>query len=149
MMSNVLARGADRGRAARSVLLDAPCSGLGVIARDPSIKLQKSVDDITRSSHLQKELILAAIDLINPASSTGGASVLCAADAPSLNRAHAGYLVYSTCSISVEENEEVVNYALRKRHVKVVDSGLTFGVEGFTRFRDKARPPARRSSAAL
>ena len=38
------------------VLLDAPCSGLGVIARDPSIKTVRTQKDIERCSHLQKEL---------------------------------------------------------------------------------------------
>lgn len=34
------------------VLLDAPCSGLGVISRDPSIKTRKMYSDITKCSHL-------------------------------------------------------------------------------------------------
>jgi ribosomal RNA methyltransferase Nop2 len=38
--------------------------------------------------------------------------------------------------MQVEENENVVNYALRKRHVKVVPTGLEFGREGFAKYRE-------------
>mmetsp|Transcript_13977 Transcript_13977/g.28500 ORF Transcript_13977/g.28500 Transcript_13977/m.28500 type:complete len:681 (-) Transcript_13977:50-2092(-) len=107
------------------ILLDAPCSGLGVISRDPSVKVQRTIPDVKRCAHLQKELLVAAIDALNHKSKKGG-----------------GYMVYSTCSVAVAENEEVVNYLLSKRDVKIVDAGLDFGKPGFTRFEHKRFHPS-------
>ncbi|WP_342551932.1 16S rRNA (cytosine(967)-C(5))-methyltransferase RsmB [Paenibacillus sp. FSL R7-0652] len=68
------------------ILLDAPCSGLGVIRRKPDVKWTKSASDIEEISSLQRELLDRAAPLLKPG----------------------GILVYSTCTIEASENEEMV-----------------------------------------
>jgi len=68
------------------VLLDAPCSGLGVIRRNPEAKWRLTSDDITRLAAVQKTMLKNAVRLLKPG----------------------GVLVYSTCSTTLQENEEVV-----------------------------------------
>ncbi|ABN68674.1 nucleolar RNA methyltransferase [Scheffersomyces stipitis CBS 6054] len=107
------------------VLLDAPCSGTGVIAKDESVKVSRTEKDFIQIPHLQKQLLLSAIDSVDANSATGG------------------IIVYSTCSIAVDENESVVDYALRKRpNVKLIEAGLEIGKEGFTSYRGKHFNPS-------
>jgi ribosomal RNA methyltransferase Nop2 len=102
------------------VLLDSPCSGLGVISRDPSVKVQRTIKDVLQTVILQKQLILSAVDALK----------------------EGGEMVYSTCSVCIHENEEVVNYLLTRRDVKIIDAGLEFGKPGFTRYKHKRFHPS-------
>ncbi|CAG97942.1 rRNA (cytosine-C5-)-methyltransferase NOP2 [Kluyveromyces lactis] len=107
------------------ILLDAPCSGTGVIGKDQSVKVSRTEKDFMQIPHLQKQLLLSAIDSVDSNSKTGGV------------------IVYSTCSVAVDENEAVVDYALRKRpNVKLVETKLAIGKEGFTSYRGKTFHPS-------
>lgn len=85
------------GVKADRVLLDAPCTGEGVIAKDRSRKTSRGTADIAFCSGLQQRLIDAACELLKPG----------------------GTLVYSTCSFAPEEDELVVDYAVREHGMKV------------------------------
>ncbi|KAL3074335.1 hypothetical protein niasHS_015165 [Heterodera schachtii] len=99
------------------VLLDAPCSGTGVVWKDETVKTSKDHVDIKKRFSMQRRLLLSAIDAVDARSKTGA------------------YVVYSTCSVLVEENEAVVQYALEKRQVKIVPMSLEVGLEGFSKYR--------------
>lgn len=108
------------------VLLDAPCTGSGIIARDPSVKVKRGQQDFIAHNRLQKELLITAIDMVDANSKTGG------------------FIVYSTCSVSVEENEAVIDHALKVRNVEVVSftSSVNFGVDGLAKYREKRFHPS-------
>jgi 16S rRNA (cytosine967-C5)-methyltransferase len=68
------------------ILLDAPCSGLGVIRRHPDIRLRKSPSDIDKLPALQGKLLKSAWELLAPG----------------------GRLVYVTCTVTRSENHDVI-----------------------------------------
>jgi 16S rRNA (cytosine967-C5)-methyltransferase len=68
------------------ILVDAPCSGLGTLRRNPEIKWRSSPEDVTKCAVLQKAILDSAV--------------------PYLKKG--GSLIYSTCTIMPEENEGVI-----------------------------------------
>jgi 16S rRNA (cytosine967-C5)-methyltransferase len=68
------------------ILVDAPCSGTGTLARNPEIKWRLRPSDLARFADLQRKILENALPHLKPG----------------------GKLVYSTCSLEREENEEVI-----------------------------------------
>jgi tRNA (cytosine49-C5)-methyltransferase len=91
------------GKQFDAILLDAPCSGEGLMRYDRDKDFATwSVAHIQRLQSLQKQLILQAWQLLRPG----------------------GTLVYSTCTMAPEENEAVVDYLFRKRPDAIVEPVL-------------------------
>jgi 16S rRNA (cytosine967-C5)-methyltransferase len=76
------------------VLVDAPCSGTGTLRRNPEIRWRLSNSDILNFAATQKRFLRNAADAVRPG----------------------GQLVYSTCSVESEENEEVIDESLKEDH---------------------------------
>jgi 16S rRNA (cytosine967-C5)-methyltransferase len=74
-----------------AILIDAPCSGLGTVRRDPDIKWRRTEADLERFAGPQRQLLERAAALVKPG----------------------GVVVYSTCSSEPEENTHVVESFLR------------------------------------
>jgi len=73
------------------VLVDAPCSGLGTVRRDPDIRWRRNEDELAGLARTQAALLTEAATAVRPG----------------------GRLVYATCSSEPEENEDVVDTFLR------------------------------------
>ena len=73
------------------VLVDAPCSGLGTLRRDPDIKWRRQERDVATAADFQVRLLATLSKSVNPG----------------------GRLVYATCSSEPDENDEVVERFLR------------------------------------
>jgi len=123
-----------KGRCDRA-LVDAPCSNLGVLRRNPDVKWRRTEDDLGRLRAKQAGILAAAASLVKPG----------------------GHLVYATCSLEPDENEEVVGpflHIARDWHVDapadfpVAPDGRGFlrclphvhGTDGFTAIRLRRRP---------
>ena len=74
------------------VLIDAPCSAMGLLYRKPDIKYVRKREDIPALAALQRAILEASIRYVKPG----------------------GRILYSTCTISRDENEENIDYILKK-----------------------------------
>ncbi len=68
------------------VIVDAPCSGLGTLRRNPDIKLRQTPESIEEAKRGQEAILVSAAKLLKPG----------------------GRLVYATCSFLPEENQEII-----------------------------------------
>ena len=72
------------------ILCDVPCSGTGTLARNPEIRHRLRAADLSMQARRQREILAAALNALAPG----------------------GRLIYSTCSLEPEENEQVVETVL-------------------------------------
>ncbi|MDR1989657.1 MAG: 16S rRNA (cytosine(967)-C(5))-methyltransferase RsmB [Acidobacteriaceae bacterium] len=103
-----------------TVLVDAPCSGLGTLRRDPDIKWRRTADELPRLATAQRQMLTHAAAAVAPG----------------------GRLIYATCSTEPEENDEVARAFLEAtptfariapgRINPALDRSL-FGEDGFFR----------------
>jgi tRNA (cytosine49-C5)-methyltransferase len=100
------------------ILLDAPCSCEGMVRKKPDSLKTWSPREVNFKSELQKKLIANAFSLLKPN----------------------GVLVYSTCTLSPEENEEVIDFLLKKnKNAKIQEiriAGLNYDA-GLTKYKHK------------
>jgi len=114
---------------ADKILLDAPCSGEGTLRSTPKTSLMWNINTVYSLSGLQKKMIASAIKILKPG----------------------GELVYSTCTHAPEENEEVIDFAL-KNFPEMKMQKLSLPVkfrEGVTQWEGKTYSPQVKQCARI
>ena len=96
------------------VIVDAPCTGLGILRRRPDIRWRRQPRDLARFQILQRELLDAAVGTVEPG----------------------GIVVYSVCSTEPEETTVVVNAILQAHSELVPEDVAQLLPEPWTRFRE-------------
>ena len=81
------------------IILDAPCSGSGMFRKENKMVLDWSYQKVLKNAEIQKHLILMSYQMLKPG----------------------GTMVYSTCSFSFEEDEEVIDYLLNNSDASLID----------------------------
>ena len=97
------------------ILLDVPCLGIGVIRRKPDIKWQRKLEDIKEISDLQFKIL----------------------DNCSKYLKIGGEIVYSTCSILKEENEDIIYKFLEKNRNFIIEKNGKNSIKFFERYYNK------------
>jgi len=92
------------GAACDAVLVDAPCSNLGVLRRNPEVKWRRRPEDLLASAARQGAILAAAATMVRPG----------------------GRLVYATCSLEPEENDDVARAFLAARPDFRLDPAAAF-----------------------
>ncbi|OOE11983.1 16S rRNA (cytosine(967)-C(5))-methyltransferase RsmB [Fictibacillus arsenicus] len=99
------------------VLVDAPCSGFGVIRKKPDLKWSKTEEDVLKLASIQKDILESASQMVKAG----------------------GTLVYSTCTVDQEENSEIAEWFLQNHpefewdsdfSEKMPENVKTFIIEG-------------------
>lgn len=81
------------------IILDAPCSGSGMFRKEEKMADDWSYNKVLKNQEIQKQLIYMAYQMLKPG----------------------GTMVYSTCSFSYEEDEEVIDYLLAQSDAKIIN----------------------------
>lgn len=80
------------------IILDAPCSGEGMFRKDPEAIATWSLQKVKDCAYIQRQLIDKAYAMLK----------------------NNGYLIYSTCTYSLEENEQQVDYMINQLHMELI-----------------------------
>lgn len=95
------------------ILVDAPCSALGVMQKKGEVSRWWSKERVEHISNIQLKLLVAAIKMLKPG----------------------GELVYSTCTLTVEENESIVDKVIKKHPIEVIPFSLSIpAIDGIIKF---------------